>query len=198
MTFRVLNWAICAGVVTCACSMRRRKFFAAVGRFHVRLARGLLGSGKGIERHLYALVADGVKADLEARQHALFRHVIQLLRIVARQAGVLGIIRVRLQHRRRVRSQRAVHESLEHAGVQHQVGLRMRVALAASTPPRDRQRAAIPRCAPSACPLFPALRRSENFPSSENNPAPKSRHARPDRREPVPEPAGAAGASAWE
>ena len=49
--------------------------------------------------------------------------------VVSRQAGVLRIIRIGLEHRGRVRPQRAVHESLQHSGVQHQVGLRMRVAL---------------------------------------------------------------------
>ena len=103
---------------------------AAVGRFHVRLARGLLGFGKGIERHLHAFVADGMKANLEAGEHPLLGHFVQLGRIVTGQARVLGIVGVGLEHRGRVRSQRAVHESFQHAGVQHQIRLRMRVALA--------------------------------------------------------------------
>ncbi len=49
---------------------------ATVGRSHVRLARGLLGAGKGIERHLYALVANCVKTNLEAGQYALRGHLI--------------------------------------------------------------------------------------------------------------------------
>ena len=105
------------------------EFVSAARAFDVGLARRFLGLGEGIESHLHSLVADGVKANLESGEHALFRQVIQLGRVIAGQAGVLCIVGIRLQQRRGVRSERAIHVSLEHAGVQHQVGLRMRVAL---------------------------------------------------------------------
>ena len=81
---------------------------ATIGGFYMGIVRSFLGFSKGVERHLHALVADGMEADLEAREHALFGHVIQLGGFVSRQAGVLRIVGIRLQHRGRVRS-RANH-----------------------------------------------------------------------------------------
>ena len=91
---------------------------AKVARLVV-LAGGSFGGGKGIERHLHSAIADGVKADLESGRGALDRHAIQLGLLVPRQAGVAGIVGIRRQQRRRARAERAVHEALEHGGVQH-------------------------------------------------------------------------------
>ena len=84
------------------------KIFASVGRFHVSVAGRLLGAGKGIERHLHSFIANRVKANLEARQHALFCHIVQLLSLVAGQAGVLRIIRIRLEQRSRSQVERGL------------------------------------------------------------------------------------------
>ena len=70
-----------------------------------------------------------MKPKLEARQHSLLGHLIQFRGLIARQARVVGIIRIWFQQRRRVAAQRAIHEALQHSGVQHQIRLRMRVAL---------------------------------------------------------------------
>ena len=97
---------------------------AEVARLIV-LAGGSFGGGESVERHLHGAVSDGVKADLESGRRALNRHAIQLVLLVTRQAGVAGIVGIRRQQRRRARSQRAVHEALEHGGVQHGIVGRM-------------------------------------------------------------------------
>ena len=51
---------------------------SAIGSFDLLLLRCFLRFGEGIERHLRALVSNGVEADLEAGQEALFRHFIEL------------------------------------------------------------------------------------------------------------------------
>ena len=85
--------------------------------------------GKCVERHLHAFVSDGMEAHLESGEHTRFGHLVQLGLIVLWQAGVLGIIGVRLKECGCVRAERPVHKGLEHAGMQHVVGLGMRFAL---------------------------------------------------------------------
>ena len=63
-------------------------------------------------------VADGVKAELEAGSGAFDGHRVELGLVVARDAGVAGIVGVGRVEGGGARAERAVHEALEHAGVE--------------------------------------------------------------------------------
>ena len=102
---------------------------ATIGRLHLGVFCRLLRLGKGVERQLHPFVADGVKTDLISGQHALFRHRIQLGRVVLRQSAVLRVIAEGIKHRGGFRAERTIHEALQHSGVEHRVGHGMRVAL---------------------------------------------------------------------
>ncbi len=58
--------------------------------------RGLFGSREGVEGHGVSLVADGVEAKLEACGGAFDGHGVELVLLVARDAGVVGIVGVGL------------------------------------------------------------------------------------------------------
>jgi len=85
---------------------------SAVGGFDFGFARGFLRFGKGVERHLNAFVADGVEAELEAREHALFCHVVELGCFIAGQTGVLRIVGVWSEQGGGVGTEGTVHETL--------------------------------------------------------------------------------------
>ena len=51
-------------------------FIASIRRFHSFLTRIFLSFGKGVQRHLYTFVTDGVKSELEARVEPLCRHSV--------------------------------------------------------------------------------------------------------------------------
>ena len=73
----------------------------AIGGFYFLFFGGFLGSREGIQRHLHALVANGVKTDLEARKNAFGGHGVEVFHFILRQAGILGIVGVGLEHARR-------------------------------------------------------------------------------------------------
>src|SRR5579864_2792515 len=98
MIFSSLKRAICAGVVTWACSIRSRNSSPPLGPFTFASLRSLRFR-EGVERHLHAFIADGMKPNLEACQHSLFRHLVQLGHFITRQAGVLRFISVGLDQR---------------------------------------------------------------------------------------------------
>ena len=105
--------------------MRKRK-----SRIAFILAGVALGLGEGVERHLCRAIADGMKTQLKSGGRALHRHAVQRRLLILRQAGVAGIVGIRRQQRRRARAERAVHEALQHRGVQHGIfGGMMRAVL---------------------------------------------------------------------
>ena len=93
ITFRVFELRDLSGCGDLHVFDSQAEIVAAIRCSNLGVVRRFLGAGKSVERHLHALIPDRVKANLEAGQHALFRHVIQLGGVVARQAGVLGIVR---------------------------------------------------------------------------------------------------------
>ena len=137
MTPRSWKRSKASGETTCACSMRKRKSrgecavrhgfvvtMAAVGslRYGVAPGRGslardagLLGGVEGVEGHVVGAVADGVEAELEAGGGALGGHLVELVLVVARDAGVGGVVGVGRVHGGGAGAERAVHEALEHA-----------------------------------------------------------------------------------
>ena len=74
-----------------------------------------------IERHVVGAVADGVEAELEAGGGALGGHLVEVVLLVARDAGVGGLVVVGRFHGGGAAAERAVHEALEHAEVQQRV-----------------------------------------------------------------------------
>ena len=85
------------------------------------VARGAGDAGLriGVESHGGGLVADGVKAELEAGLGAFDGHLVQLGLGVLGQAGVAGIVGVGRFHGGGAGAERAIHEALQKAGVQH-------------------------------------------------------------------------------
>ena len=59
---------------------------------------GLFGGLEGVERHVVGAVADGVEAELEAGGGALGGHLVEVVLLVARDAGVGGLVVVRSFH----------------------------------------------------------------------------------------------------
>ena len=129
------------GETTWACSMRKRKSLGAWavwhgGRGHDGVGRelasaalvlrrgiglryaGLLGGLEGIEGHVVGAVADGVEAELEAGGGALGGHLVEVVLLVARDAGVAGIVGVGSFHGGGAGAEGAVHEAFEHAEVE--------------------------------------------------------------------------------
>ena len=100
-------------------------YLAYLGRF--------LRLGEGIERQLHSFVSNRVKAELISGEHPFLRHRIQFVSFVLRQTRVFWIVAVRFQQSRGLRSQRAVHESFQHTGVQHVVRSGMRTPFAIQT-----------------------------------------------------------------
>ena len=133
-----------SGATTCACSMRKRKppGCRSCGAFGIFFLDVALGRRECLQRHGDAAVADGVKAHLEAGRGALRCHLIERRLLELRQAGILRLVGVRRQHGRRVRAERAVHEALQHAGVQHRVLRRMEHAVLLQDVQRLRETAA--------------------------------------------------------
>src|SRR5689334_18223758 len=74
---------------------------------------------KCFEGHVGTAIANGVEAQLEAGFCSLGRHLIELRLIPLCETFVSRIVRERFTHRGCTRAQRAVHVSLEHAGVEH-------------------------------------------------------------------------------
>src|SRR5690349_22284854 len=66
-----------------------------------------------------------MEPDLEAITGTLSGHGVQLVLLIARNAGILGIVIVRREHGSSARSQRSIHEAFQHAGVQHGITLWM-------------------------------------------------------------------------
>ena len=66
-------------------------------------------------------VADGVEAQLEAGGGAFGGHGVELRLVIAGQAGVRGVVGVGGEHGGGAGAERAVHEALEHAGVEHAI-----------------------------------------------------------------------------
>ena len=107
MTPSCLKRGMSAGSTTWACSMR------------LRAVRETAGLRVRVESHGGGLVADGVEAKLEAGLRALDGHSVELRLRVLRQAGVAGIVGEGRFHGRGARAERAIHEALQKAGVQH-------------------------------------------------------------------------------
>ena len=100
------------GSRTWACSMRKRKLAGVVAACGLGddCAAGcarwgwsvgghgyLFGGGEGVEGHVVGAVADGVEAELEAGGGALGGHLVELVLVVAGDAGVAGVVGVGLR-----------------------------------------------------------------------------------------------------
>ncbi len=79
---------------------------------------GLLGGLECVEGHVVGAVADGVEAELEAGSGARGGHLVEVVLLVARDAGVGGLVVVRSFHGGGAGAERAVHEAFEHAEVE--------------------------------------------------------------------------------
>ncbi len=92
--------------------MWRRRFgwLAVVG--------DLIGDVEGVEGHVVGAVADGVEAELEAGGGAFGGHLVELVLVVAGDAGVAGVVGVGRFEGGGAGAERAVHEALEHAEVE--------------------------------------------------------------------------------
>ncbi len=118
-----------AGRRTWACSMRRGggawRGCCEVERWAAVVERGgdgdLPGGGEGVERDGVGFVADGVEAELEAGGGALFGHVVEVGLLVARDAGVVGVVGVGFREGGGAGAEGSVHEALEHAEVKERV-----------------------------------------------------------------------------
>ncbi len=99
--------------------------FASGGKILSILGRG----GEGVERHLHRPIADGMKADLKPGGDPLFGHGIELSLLVTRQSAVAGVVGIGRQQGGGSRAQGSIHETLQHSGVQHAVGGRLRGAV---------------------------------------------------------------------
>ena len=84
---------------------------------HAGLLRGL----ECVERHVIGAVADGVEAELEAGDGALGGHLVEVVLLEARDAGVGGLVVVRRFHGCGAAAERAVHEAFEHAEMQQRI-----------------------------------------------------------------------------
>ena len=95
-------------------------FFPFAEKVRLRHA-GLLRGLKGVERHVIGAVADGVEAELEAGDGALGGHLVEVVLLKARDAGVRGLVVVGRFHRCGAGAERAIHEALEHAEMQQRI-----------------------------------------------------------------------------
>ncbi len=81
----------------------------------------LFGGGEGVEGHGVGLVADGVEAELEAGGGALGGHLVELVLVVAGDAGVGGVVGVGSGEGGGAGAEGAVHEAFEHGRVEEGV-----------------------------------------------------------------------------
>src|SRR5579862_4304986 len=82
-----------------------------------------------IQRHVHRAVSDSMKPDLKAGFGALDGHSVEFSLVVSWNAGIAGIIGVRSEKSRCPGPERAVHESLQHARMQHRVARWMSCAV---------------------------------------------------------------------
>ncbi len=130
MTPRLAKRSKSAGRRTWACSMRKRRMAGVtVGEVRVTMAASgsvggvrvvgghggdLFGGGEGVEGHGVGAVADGVEAELEAGGGALGGHLVEVVLVVAGEAGVAGVVGVGLFEGGGAGAEGAVHEAFEH------------------------------------------------------------------------------------
>src|ERR1041385_8239753 len=86
------------------------------------------GVGKRVQRHARASVANGMKANLKIVLRPLCGHSVELVLLIARYAGVFWIVGIGREHGCSARSQRSIHESFQHCGMQHGIVLRVMLA----------------------------------------------------------------------
>ena len=79
--------------------------------------------GQGFERHVVGTIADSVEADLEACFDALLCHGVELVLVVAGDAGVAGVVGVGGVEGCGTGTQGTIHEALEHGGVEEGIVL---------------------------------------------------------------------------
>ena len=113
--------------------LRRDHLVVLDAKAHACALRGRqrrFGRGERLQCHCHRPVADGMKADLKSEARTFDRHLIEAPLRVARNAALVRVVAVGLLEGGSARAQGAVHETLEHPGMQHGVVMRMGVALA--------------------------------------------------------------------
>src|SRR5262249_36606609 len=102
----------------------------AAGMLKLIFADRLLADRERLQGHFGAAVANGMEAELETGFNALACHAVQRLLIVLRKTSVIRIVRVWCEQSSGAGAERSVHKALQHAGMEHRVGLGMMGAMA--------------------------------------------------------------------
>ena len=98
--------------------VRRCRGFELGKDFESLASCGLAGPFEGVEGHVVGAVADGVEAELEACHGAVGGHLVEVVLLVAGDAGVGGLVGVGGFEGGGAGAEGAVHEALEHGGVE--------------------------------------------------------------------------------